>query len=387
MWKFVPEEKVVITYFPCSIAEESCKRLKVSDGFFKAYFPDGFVLTISSSGEVLEHYYLPSEQHKKALDKNYELYGKADFENLPEELKKRLKTRIKDMRKFLKGETIDIFSIEELNKGQYKEALKKIDNSGLKSILYFLLGENEIAKETILKAKESDIWFKRASAIILLDKDALKELSEDDDDMDNLIIAIAYAKTGDIESSRKAYERISNKLLRSKSAFIQDLIKAFEASLTPYLAKDLDRAYSFEKANKLSEALKIYQAVFNLSNISERKKIISRVSSIFKKEPKLRELPEEARKHIVVASMLFERKRFKESLEECKKALHVAPFTPIAFKGIAKCYGALELYEQAIENMSYYLELSPDAQDARECKDDIYRWEFLLKEKTGSKSS
>lgn len=388
-WKFSPEEKVTISYFPCSMTQETCKRLKIKDGIYKAYFTDGFVLTLSSSGEVLEHYYLPSEQHKEAFKRNMELYERSGFENLPEEIRRRLKIRVEDMKSFLRGKSIDALSVEELNAGKYREALEKISNLGLKSIISLLLEEPEKAKELALKAKETnvdDLWTKRASALVLLSRNELEELSKGDD-IDKLIASITYAKIGDLESSRKAYEAISDNFLSSKSLFAQDLIKTFRRSIAPYLARELEKAVSFQKANKLNESLRSYQVVFSLSDIDGKKKVISQVSSIFKKEPKLREIPEEARKHIVIASMLFERKKLEEALEECRKALQVAPFTPVAFKGLAKCYGALGLYEKAIENMNYYLELSPDAPDARESRDEIYRWEFLLKEKTGSKGS
>lgn len=388
-WKFSPEEKASVAYFPCPMVQELCKKLKIKDGIYKAYFTDGFVLTLSPSGEVLEHYYTPSEQHKEAFKKNMELYGRSEFENLPEDMRKRLRLRVEDMKSFLKGKSTDPLSVEELNAGKYKEALEKIDNPGLKSVVYFLLEESESARDFALKAKETnkdDLWTKRALALATPNRDELKELLAGDD-IDKIIASIAYAKMGDLESAGKAYEAISDGLLSSKSLFVQDLVKTFRRSLAPHLAKELEKALSLQRANKLSESLRSYQVAFNLSDIDERKRIISQVSSIFKREPKLREMSEEARKHIVIASMLFEKKRLDEAIEECKRALKVAPFTPLAFKGLAKCYGALGLYEKAIENMSFYLELYPDAPDARESKDDIYRWEFLLKEKPGSKGS
>ncbi|MGQ9693930.1 MAG: hypothetical protein ACUVWV_04215 [Thermodesulfobacteriota bacterium] len=41
-------------------------------------------------------------------------------------------------------------------------------------------------------------------------------------------------------------------------------------------------------------------------------------------------------------------------------------------------YAELKEYERAIGNLQIYLELSPDAPDARAAKDEIYKWEYLL---------
>ena len=72
-WKFDPNENVVTTYFSCDIA--NCEKLGIDGGgFYKAYFPDGFVLTLNSSGKVLDYYYCVSPVNESAFLKNYEKY-------------------------------------------------------------------------------------------------------------------------------------------------------------------------------------------------------------------------------------------------------------------------------------------------------------------------
>lgn len=249
MWKLFPQEKVTISFFHCAMVQDHCKRLKVTDGFFKAYFQDGFVLTLSRSGRVLEHYYSVSKNNEEAFNKSISLYKDSNSEGLPEEIKNRISMRIEDMNRWLRGEQINPLSAPESNDKRLKETL-------------------------------SAYWVK-----------------------------------------------------------------------------------------------------FKQSDPKEKEKTIKEVASIFKENPRLAEMPEEARRHIVVANMLYERKEFEKAIEECKRALEIAPFLPIAFKGLAKSYGNLNLYELAIENMKYFLELLPNAPDARECKDEIYKWEYLLKGK------
>ncbi|MCX7828106.1 MAG: hypothetical protein N2315_02745 [Thermanaerothrix sp.] len=102
MWKFYPSETVQEAFFPCSMAPQYCEKLGLKDpsGFYKVYFEDGFVLTLLSSGDVVEHYYRPSDNNLEAFRVNLENYGSKTFQDLPEGLKKRLALRVEDMRAY-----------------------------------------------------------------------------------------------------------------------------------------------------------------------------------------------------------------------------------------------------------------------------------------------
>lgn len=55
-WKAHPAEAVSRVYFFCSAT--NCEALGVTgEGYFKAYFPDGFVLQLDEAGDVLDCYY------------------------------------------------------------------------------------------------------------------------------------------------------------------------------------------------------------------------------------------------------------------------------------------------------------------------------------------
>ncbi|MDI6844810.1 MAG: tetratricopeptide repeat protein [Candidatus Saccharicenans sp.] len=62
----------------------------------------------------------------------------------------------------------------------------------------------------------------------------------------------------------------------------------------------------------------------------------------------------------------------------------MAPFIPQIYRTMAFCYASLKQYGRAIENLKIYLLLYPEAPDAREMKDQIYKWE-ILQEKKGTK--
>lgn len=103
-WKLKPEEEMAVTFFPCEMVEESCRRFKIKleEGFYKAYFPDGFVLSLSSSGKVLEYYYCVSENNRIAFEENLEILEK--FNEAP--ATEKMKLRIEDMKVYLKAEEV-----------------------------------------------------------------------------------------------------------------------------------------------------------------------------------------------------------------------------------------------------------------------------------------
>lgn len=72
-WKFEPDEKVVTTYFSCEMV--NCEKLGISgSGFYHAYFPDGFVLTLTPEGKVVDYYYCVSSVNQEAFLANYQKY-------------------------------------------------------------------------------------------------------------------------------------------------------------------------------------------------------------------------------------------------------------------------------------------------------------------------
>ena len=67
-------------------------------------------------------------------------------------------------------------------------------------------------------------------------------------------------------------------------------------------------------------------------------------------------------------------------MTEYRAALRIAPLTPQLHFNTALIHGQLKSYRAAIRSMTGYLQLAPDAPNARAAKDEIYKWEFLSKE-------
>ena len=86
-------------------------------------------------------------------------------------------------------------------------------------------------------------------------------------------------------------------------------------------------------------------------------------------------LPEEARKFKVQAEFAVQEKQFDRAVELYGKALEIAPWWPQGHFNRAIILGELKKYRKAMLEMKRYLQLAPDASDARAAQDKVYQWE------------
>jgi hypothetical protein len=91
------------------------------------------------------------------------------------------------------------------------------------------------------------------------------------------------------------------------------------------------------------------------------------------------EVPEEARRHFVLAQQAFQEKDFQHQGEELSAALQIYPTWPAEQFDLALVLGELNRYSEAIQHMQMYLTLTPDAPDAQRAKQQIWIWQ----DKTG----
>ena len=94
------------------------------------------------------------------------------------------------------------------------------------------------------------------------------------------------------------------------------------------------------------------------------------------------ELPEEARKYKIQAELAIKEKRFSDSVDRYSQAIHIAPWWPEGHFNRALVLGELKRYGEAIAEMNRYLQLTPDASDARAARDKVYEWEDARKAKS-----
>lgn len=255
-----------------------------------------------------------------------------------------------------------------------------------RSLAYREKGNLENAIKDAEKAyslDSNDNEAKSAMSITYIDKgkynDALKILSAiKDSSFDRMLEATAYAKLGDMKKTVEIYTSIPEDYLASKSVLRQSYKKALLASLTPYMNAKKDYAKSLEAKGQYRDALKEYAEAIKLADDRDAKEIRAQIAAIVKKNPYLSQIPEEARKYALRGEVLLKDGKFEEALKEYKEAIKYAPYIALLYRTTALVYGELKEYAQAINYMNIYLDLMPDAPDARAVKDQIYKWEFMM---------
>ena len=88
-------------------------------------------------------------------------------------------------------------------------------------------------------------------------------------------------------------------------------------------------------------------------------------------------LPEEANKYKVQAEGAVRDKEFEDAADFYAEALKIAPWWPVGRFNRALVLGEAGDYELAKREMNYYLQLVPNAPNARAAQDKIYEWERL----------
>lgn len=83
---------------------------------------------------------------------------------------------------------------------------------------------------------------------------------------------------------------------------------------------------------------------------------------------------EAVRQHKVAAELAVKGKRLWDAADEFTQGLTLAPWWPQGNFNLALVYGELRAYPLAARYMQRYLELVPDAANARAAQDKVYEW-------------
>jgi tetratricopeptide (TPR) repeat protein len=205
-----------------------------------------------------------------------------------------------------------------------------------------------------------------------------------DSSLSRLLEAAAYAKKGEAGRAAEIYAAIPEDELASRSAILRKARTELLAALQGFAQETLERARADESAGRAADALRGYATAILLSDDATAALIRQRVSILLSSNPAASELPEEARKFALRGDVLIKEGSFAEALAEYRLALRIALLNPQLHFNTALIHGQLKSYQAAIRSMTVYLQLAPDAPNARAAKDEIYKWEFML-EKEGKK--
>ncbi|MBE0711393.1 MAG: tetratricopeptide repeat protein, partial [Candidatus Aminicenantes bacterium] len=200
-----------------------------------------------------------------------------------------------------------------------------------------------------------------------------------------ILEATVYAKQNDFSRAIALCVAIPEDEL-SATAMRQNAKKTLGQALQGYIQATLDKAKASESAGRFLEALAGYAEAMKIVDEAAAESIRQRVASLLKDNPYLAELPEEARKYALRGDVLIKEGGLADALAEYRTALGIAPFNAQLHFNTALIRGQLKDYRGAIKSMTIYLQLSPDAPNARAAKDEIYKWEFSL-EKEGKRYS
>jgi Flp pilus assembly protein TadD len=171
--------------------------------------------------------------------------------------------------------------------------------------------------------------------------------------------ATAFARGGDFEGARS-----------NLNLYQEALRPGVDANAAEQLRREID---SQQAAQQFQAALRQFAAH---PSYAAHVQIIQLVQAM--KTPP--EIPEEARGHYVMASVLAGSAEdnptyAKRAIDEYNAALLAAPWWGEVYKKLAKVETTLGQFDEAIANLSYYLLIQPS--DARKTQDEIYRLKAL----------
>jgi len=84
---------------------------------------------------------------------------------------------------------------------------------------------------------------------------------------------------------------------------------------------------------------------------------------------------EEVRRFEVIAENAVRDKRYNDAISAYEDGLRIAPWWPQGHFNMALLLGQVHYYDEAVEHMQDYLALVPDAPNARQVRDQMYKWQ------------
>jgi tetratricopeptide (TPR) repeat protein len=246
---------------------------------------------------------------------------------------------------------------------------------------------SELQKALSLKPEHDSV--RTARGALELDKgnyeEAINQVKEvKDSSVARILEASAYARQGKFKEAGDIYSLILDEAATATNALVIRNFQKLQELLRPQVEALLENARKLEASGKAQEAYSEYSQALRLAEAARAKEIRASVASFLKTYPQYLEIPEEARRYTLRADVLIKEKKHDEALKEYQNALRMAPLTPVLYYTGALVLAELKNYRRATDYMNVYLELYPDAPNARQAKDEIYKWEFQL-EREGKK--
>ena len=259
---------------------------------------------------------------------------------------------------------------------------------GYRSLILRQMGEQEEALKDAKQAyslNSSDALAQLALGASNLDHgqyvEAVKLFSQVTRIDARILEATAYARKGDFKKAIEIYSAIPEEKLSPENVPLWSDRAALLKALNPFIASKMESADRLKAQGRHKEALKELGDALKLADDKTSKKVCGSICRIMSMDPRLSELPEEARKYALRGDVLTEEGKFEGAVKEYLQAVQSAPYIAKLYFNTAMIYGELKRHPQAIRNMKTYLLLAPEAPNARAAKDQIYKWEFAMEKK------
>ncbi len=191
--------------------------------------------------------------------------------------------------------------------------------------------------------------------------------------------------TDDLEKMQKDGGKQGSNVVREAISIAVDQCITRSGLLTTRAKLSSERyARLMTNGNKLAtdgnavKALYAYGQAYGTAMTPEQSlDAVKAMGPLIKVVPGNQVVPEEARKFKVQAEGAIQEKKFKDAADLYREALNVAPWWPDGYFNRALVLGETGEYEEAMREMKFYLQLVPDAPDARAAQDKVYQWERL----------
>jgi len=263
---------------------------------------------------------------------------------------------------------------------------------GLRSLIHRYKGDKEESFMDATKAYSLDLtssWAIVSLGLSYLDRgkydESVKLLSQvKDGPLARILEATAYAKKGDFKKAVEIVSTIPDGEPSPKTIPTWSDRTALLKTLKPFIASKIETAGRLKAQKRYKEALEELGYALKIADDKTSKKICGLIYRIMSMDPRLSELPEEARKYALRGDVQTEEGKFEAAVkeyrqaEEYRQAVQAAPYIAKLYFNAAMIYGELKRYPQAILHMKTYLQLAPEAPNARAAQDQIYKWEFKM---------
>jgi tetratricopeptide (TPR) repeat protein len=165
---------------------------------------------------------------------------------------------------------------------------------------------------------------------------------------------------------------------RSRTLPVSNLtvrLEVHEGNGNVYLTADNSlylQVWEADRARNIASAL----AVIKAAPSQKEQQAAFDEQAKFYRDAVVKPLPgEDVRRYRVQAEAAVNENRFQDAVNLYGKALYIAPWWPEGHFDMAFILGDLRQYDKAIDHMTKYLALVPNAADARAAQDKIYAWE------------